>query len=75
MIDSGEKTNRLKQVKSRTRPFESYLTTLEVREAAASAKMASEQLLIAQLKCGQHSLPKDKFWKTVNELRSRGCKL
>lgn len=43
----------------------------EVREAAATR--ASQRLLVAQLRAGQHSLAPDRFWDTVRTLRERGA--
>lgn len=43
--------------------------------ADGAAKMASRNLLVAQLTHGQHSLGKDAFWSTVKALRQEGYRL
>ncbi len=40
-----------------------------------AAKMASQNLLVAQLRAGQHALSNELFWDTVGELRAAGVKL
>lgn len=39
----------------------------------SAAKLASRNLLVAQLKAGQHNLDEVRFWGTVRELRSEGA--
>jgi len=43
--------------------------------AEQAAEINSRNLLIAQLRAGQHSLGEDRFWSVVGELRAQGCKL
>ncbi len=41
--------------------------------ADGAAKMASRNLLVAQLKAGQHNLDEVRFWGKVRELRAEGA--
>lgn len=43
--------------------------------AEQAAEINSRNLLIAQLRAGQHSLGADRFWGVVRGLREQGCKL
>lgn len=52
-----------------------FLSTSDVREASLVAASGSRDLLIAQLKYGQHWLEPNAFWDTVGKLRQEGCVL
>jgi len=43
------------------------------KAAKIAAKIASRNLLVAQLRYGQHGLQETAFWDTVRELRSEGA--
>lgn len=40
--------------------------------ADKAAEIASRNLLVAQLRVGQHSLDRERFWLTVGKLRGEG---
>lgn len=41
--------------------------------AEVAAKIASRNLLVAQLRTGQHGLQETAFWDTVRELKAEGA--